>query len=63
MIGEKELRLMKPSAILVNPSRGEVVDEEALARALREKWIAVCSRGCLQHRATAKRPSLVEARS
>jgi glyoxylate reductase len=39
MIGEKELRLMKPSAILINPARGEVVDEEALARALREGWI------------------------
>jgi glyoxylate reductase len=39
MIGEKELRLMKPSAILINPARGEVVDEEALARALKEGWI------------------------
>ncbi|MEM4770922.1 MAG: 2-hydroxyacid dehydrogenase, partial [Acidilobaceae archaeon] len=40
MISEKELRLMKPTAILINPARGEVVDEEALARALEEKWIA-----------------------
>jgi phosphoglycerate dehydrogenase-like enzyme len=40
MIGEAELRLMKPTAILINPSRGEIVDEEALAKALREKWIA-----------------------
>jgi glyoxylate reductase len=39
MIGERELRMMKPTAILINPSRGEVVDEEALARALREGWI------------------------
>ncbi len=39
MIGEKELRMMKPSTILINPSRGELVDEEALARALEEKWI------------------------
>jgi len=39
MIGERELRLMKPTAILINPARGEVVDEEALARALREGWI------------------------
>jgi len=40
LIGERELRLMKPTAILINPSRGEVVDEEALARALEEGWIA-----------------------
>ncbi len=40
LIGEAELRRMKPSAILLNLARGGVVDEVALARALREKWIA-----------------------
>ena len=39
LIGEKELRRMKPTAILVNTARGEVVDEEAVARALGEHWI------------------------
>jgi lactate dehydrogenase-like 2-hydroxyacid dehydrogenase len=39
-IGESELRIMKPNAILVNTSRGPVIDEAALARALKEKWIA-----------------------
>jgi phosphoglycerate dehydrogenase-like enzyme len=40
LIGEKELRRMKPTALLVNTARGEVVDEEAVARALNEQWIA-----------------------
>ncbi|MEM2110457.1 MAG: D-glycerate dehydrogenase [Candidatus Bathyarchaeia archaeon] len=39
-IGEKELRLMKHSAYLVNTSRGPVVDETALCKALKESWIA-----------------------
>lgn len=34
MIGEKELKMMKPSAILINTARGQVVDNAALARAL-----------------------------
>ncbi|MGC8778338.1 MAG: hydroxyacid dehydrogenase [Candidatus Caldatribacteriaceae bacterium] len=40
MIGEKELKCMKPTAFLINVSRGAVVDTHALCRALREKWIA-----------------------
>lgn len=39
LVGEPELRRMKPTAILLNLARGGVVDEAALARALREKWI------------------------
>lgn len=40
MIGENELNCMKPSAILINVSRGSVVDEQALIRALENKTIA-----------------------
>lgn len=39
LIGEKEFKKMKPSAILLNTSRGPVVDEYALVRALKEGWI------------------------
>jgi len=40
LMNERTLRLMKKSAILVNASRGPVVDEAALVRALQEGWIA-----------------------
>ena len=40
MIGEAELRAMRPDAYLVNIARGGVVDEPALIRALQEGWIA-----------------------
>jgi phosphoglycerate dehydrogenase-like enzyme len=40
LIGEAELRAMKPNAYLVNIARGRVIDEQALVRALREGWIA-----------------------
>ncbi len=39
-IGEKELKMMKPTAYLINTSRGPVVDEQVLVHALREGWIA-----------------------
>jgi phosphoglycerate dehydrogenase-like enzyme len=40
LIGEAELRAMKPSAYLVNISRGGTVDEGVLLRALQEGWLA-----------------------
>lgn len=39
LVGEKELRQMKPSAYLINTSRGPTVDEQALIRALQEGWV------------------------
>ena len=40
IINESALRMMKPTAHLINTSRGPVVDEAALIKALREGWIA-----------------------
>ncbi len=39
LIGERELRLMRPHAVLINTARGPIIDEQALVRALREGWI------------------------
>ncbi len=40
LVSEQRLRAMKPSALLVNTARGKLVDEAALARALREGRLA-----------------------
>ncbi len=39
LIGESELQMMKPSALLINTARGGIVDEAALIRALKAGWI------------------------
>src|SRR5262249_43230825 len=49
MIGERELRLMKPTATLINTARGPIVDESALVRALTERWIAGAAIDVLEH--------------
>ncbi|SHJ86665.1 glycerate dehydrogenase [Anaerocolumna jejuensis DSM 15929] len=40
LIGEEALSKMKPSALLLNLGRGQIIDEAALYRALSEGWIA-----------------------
>jgi len=39
LIGEKELKMMKKTAVLINTSRGPVIDEQLLVKALKERWI------------------------
>ncbi|MBI2907061.1 MAG: D-2-hydroxyacid dehydrogenase [Chloroflexi bacterium] len=39
LISERELRAMKPTACIVNVSRGPIIDQPVLIRALREGWI------------------------
>jgi D-3-phosphoglycerate dehydrogenase len=40
LLTEKHFKQMKPTAIFINTGRGPTVDEEALIKALQEKWIA-----------------------
>src|SRR5687767_13593616 len=40
LIGEAQLRRMKPTAYIINTARGALIDETALAKALTENWIA-----------------------
>jgi glyoxylate reductase len=49
LIGERELSLMKKSAYLINTARGQVVDEAALVRALRNKGIAGAAMDVYEH--------------
>ena len=49
MIGEKELALMKPSAVIINTSRGGVIDEAALAHALSSGTIAAAGMDVMEH--------------
>jgi D-3-phosphoglycerate dehydrogenase len=40
MIGEPQLRRMKPTSYIINTARGPVIDQQALTRALQEGWLA-----------------------
>lgn len=49
MIGEKELRMMKPTAVIVNTARGGIIEVEALAKACKQKWIAGAAMDVFEH--------------
>ena len=49
LIGENELRMMKPTAYLINTARGAHVDEQALVRALKEGEIAGAAMDVYEH--------------
>jgi glycerate dehydrogenase len=48
LIGEAELRAMKPSALLINTARGALIEEQAVLRALDNRWIAGVALDVLQ---------------
>jgi D-3-phosphoglycerate dehydrogenase len=48
LLGEPQFRLMQPHAVFINTSRGAVVDELALTRALQESWIAAAALDVLE---------------
>ncbi|HUZ88787.1 MAG TPA: D-glycerate dehydrogenase [Candidatus Acidoferrales bacterium] len=58
LIGARELQLMKPSAVLINTSRGAVVDEAALAAAITDRTIAAAGLDVFEHE-PAVEPALI----
>ena len=63
LIGEAELRLMKPTALLIDCSRGGVVDNRALARAVKEGWIAGAGVDVLEEEPPSAGNPLLEMRA
>jgi len=60
MMGEKEFRQMKRSAYFINTSRGKIVDEPALIKALEEKWIAGAGLDVYENEPVTKDNSLIK---
>ncbi len=63
MIGEKQLKIMKPTAYLINTSRGKVIDEKVLIKALRENWIAGAALDVFYEEPTPKNNPLLKLKN
>jgi glycerate dehydrogenase len=62
LINEQSLKLMKPSAFLINTARGALIDEAALIRSLREKRLAAAALDVIsQEPPAANHPIIVAA--
>ncbi len=62
LIGEQQLRLMKPRALLINTARGGIVDEAALLQALKRGWIGGAGLDCLEQEPPPEDHPLLQAR-
>ncbi|MEM2555043.1 MAG: D-glycerate dehydrogenase, partial [Nitrososphaerota archaeon] len=60
LINEEKLKLMKKNAIIINTSRGPVIDEKALYKALKEKWIAGAGLDVFEKEPTPKNNPLLK---
>ena len=60
MISHPQLRMMKPTAFLINTARGPVVDQQALYLALREGWIAGAGLDVLEKEPPDRQDPLLE---
>ncbi len=63
LLTEKELKMMKPTAFLVNTARGKIVDEYALASALDNHWIAGAAVDVFEQEPMAKDNPLLNIRN
>lgn len=60
LINEKTLKLMKPTAFLINTARGPLVDEKALYKALKDKWITGAALDVMEQEPPAKDNPLLD---
>ena len=63
LIGEKELRKMKNNSVLINTSRGEIIDETALVKALTNNWISAAAVDVYEHLNVFKKPDELPPKS